>query len=376
MSKRVENVNPKILKQCREQIGLSLSEVKSKVKKIAEIESGALKPTFKQLNVLAELYRVPRWVFIADKLPDEYSFEKSIPAFRQLADSNKTIFSEHKIRSLVAQIEQYRELIIELREDMDEPVEPFSPPKISENTSPVNAAKQIRKWLETEDHEFSEWKERLEEKGVFVFLTSKYKGWSNIDIKVFRGFAIYNEILPVIVINESDARRAKSFSLFHELGHLLMKQTDIDVWGRQDRESEVWCETFSGNLLLPANELIRSARNVVMDLDGVKSIAKIFKVSPYACLVRLRQENIINQEKYIELENELKSEYEQLRKKLEDIKGGPPRNRPKEIFEQYGRIYTTAVFQSYHNNEISLYKVLQLFGIKKPSYVFEMERML
>ena len=72
MAKRVENINKDILCQCREQVGMDLFEAEKKVKKIAEIEQGTQKPTFKQLETLAKLYRVPRWVFIAESLPEEY----------------------------------------------------------------------------------------------------------------------------------------------------------------------------------------------------------------------------------------------------------------------------------------------------------------
>jgi Zn-dependent peptidase ImmA (M78 family) len=376
MAKRIENVNIEILKQCRKQIGLDLSDVERKVKKIADIEDGRLKPTFNQLDVLARLYGVPRWVFIADKLPDEYRFEKSIPAFRKFVHDDEPIFSYSKIRNLVAKIERYRDLIIELREDMGEPVEPFRAPEIRTGVSPMGAAKNIREWLGVKEcHDFLGWKAILEDKGIFVFLTSKYKGWSNIDVKAFRGLAIYNQILPVIVINDSDAKKAQSFSLFHELGHLLKEQTDIDVWGHQNKTIEQWCDEFSGNVLMPKNELLNSAKNIV-DLETVKSTAKVFKVSTYACLVRLKQERIISQKQYIEFEQQLQEEYEQIRRRLEESKGGPARDRAKEIFDQFGHIYTRTVFQSYHNKEITLHKMLHLFNLKRSSYVFEMERML
>jgi transcriptional regulator with XRE-family HTH domain len=65
MAGRVENINNDILRQCREQIGLSLPVVAKKVAKIAAIEQGDQKPTFKQIDTLADLYKVPRWVFIS-----------------------------------------------------------------------------------------------------------------------------------------------------------------------------------------------------------------------------------------------------------------------------------------------------------------------
>ena len=38
MVSQVENINPDILRQCREQIGLAFTDVEKKIKKIAAIE--------------------------------------------------------------------------------------------------------------------------------------------------------------------------------------------------------------------------------------------------------------------------------------------------------------------------------------------------
>ncbi|MCI5130051.1 MAG: XRE family transcriptional regulator [Candidatus Electrothrix sp. EH2] len=153
MAGRVENINKNILRQCRRQIGLPISEVKKKVAKIAEIEQGEHKPTFKQLDTLAQLYNVPRWVFISDHLPEEYQFAQKIPAFRQFAKNNTDVFSDSKVRALTAKVEGFRRLILELHEDMGEPVPTFNPPQISNSTAPDRAAQLVRDWLSpSEEH--------------------------------------------------------------------------------------------------------------------------------------------------------------------------------------------------------------------------------
>ena len=80
----VENINPTILRQCREQMGLSLDDVRKTVASIEKIENGDKKPTFNQIDQLAELYLVPRWVFIADDLPHEYQFDRIHPCLSSI----------------------------------------------------------------------------------------------------------------------------------------------------------------------------------------------------------------------------------------------------------------------------------------------------
>lgn len=376
MAMLVENINKEILIQCREQISLELLEVAKKIPKIEKIEKGEHKPTYKQLDTLADLYKVPRWVFISEKLPPKYQFNKSVPAFRQFSDNNPEIFSDHRIRNLTAKIEQYRKLILDIREDMHEPIELFKSPQITTNASSVDVSKQIRRWLNTSsNNDFSEWKLLLEQKGIFIFLTSKYKGWSYIEREYLRGFAIYHSKLPIIVINDSDSKKAQSFTLFHELGHILRRENSIDIWENQNIDIERWCDELAGNVLMPANEL----QNITLSddpLNDIKSIAKSFKVSPYACLVRLRQLQIISQQGYKNIEDKLINEFKELQKKLQESEGGPVRSRAKEVITQYGHIYTNALFQAYHNQEIGLHKLMHLFDLKRSSHVFEMERML
>ncbi len=374
MAKRVENINKDILYKCREQVGMDLLEVKKKVPKIAEIEQGTQKPTFKQLETLAKLYRVPRWVFIAESLPEEYQFAKAVPAFRQFVDSDTEAFDDSKVRGLVARVERFRSLILELREDMSEAVAVFSPPRIQQNANLSDIARQIEEWLNipAKRPDFPQWKAMLEEKGVFIFMTSKYKGWSHIERDLLRGMAIYHSTLPIIIINDSDARKAQSFTLFHELGHLLRKENALDDWKEKNIRTEKWCDKLAGNVLMPADKF-RGTVQDVDDLAVVKRIARTFKVSAYACLVRMRQLRIIDQTKYDDYEAQLKKEYNELRKKLQNKDSGPARNRPVEVLNQYGHIYTKALFQAYHNKEIGLHKLSQLFDLKRTSYVLQME---
>ncbi len=372
---RVTNANSSILCQCREQIGLDLTDVGKKVPKIAEIEKGKLNPTFRQLDTLAELYEVPRWVFVSETLPEQYQFKKAVSAFRQFAQDRERLFSNHKIRSLTAKIERLRNLVLELRNDTGEPIALFNPPELQSNAPADSTAKKIRKWLgttEAESFDFHEWKKKVEGKGVFVFMTGKYQGWSHISTDLFRGLAIYHSTLPIIVINDSDARKAQSFTLFHELGHLLRQENALDDW-KGPQKIEKQCDELAGNVLMPIDPFRRNAGDTE-NLKDVKCIAKRFKVSKYACLVRLRQLRMIDQHTYKVFKNQLKDDYAKSQERLKISKGGPPRNRPKEVLNQYGHIYARTLFQAYHDKEIGLHKLCRLFDLKRADHVLQLER--
>ena len=374
---RVSNINTAILKQCREQMALHIEEAKQKIPSIEKIEIGEKPPTYNQLRTIANYYNVPDWVFICDELPRQFQF-KTHPAFRSLQGQEG--IEEYKVRKLIVEVERMRQLILDFREDLEEMVEPYQ--AIPYNPDPLKMAQEVRNWLGITAREYldvNQIREKLEAKGIFVFMTSKYKGWSHFSVTNFRGLAIYKELLPIIIINDSDAKKAQSFSLYHELGHLLAKKNTLDYVIKKNDKTEQWCNIFAGNVLMPENEIVELIKNQSFEnLVDIKPLAERIKTSPYAFTVRLRQLGKISQNKYNEIENEIKEEIARLKQVLKDA--DPPkkirRSRPKEILHQFGKIYSHAVWQAYNENQIGLHKLCKLFEIKRAKVALAMRDLL
>ena len=80
----------------------------------------------------------------------------------------------------------------------------------------------------TPNKAFSLLRSRTEDAGVFVLLKGDLGSYHTaIPVTVFRGFAIADDIAPFVVINDQDSTPAWSFTLLHELVHLLLGQTGI-----------------------------------------------------------------------------------------------------------------------------------------------------
>ena len=302
MTDRVEGVNPAVLKECREQLYLTLEEVQKKVSTIEQMEEGNRKPTFKQLETIAELYNVPRWVFIQDELPEEFRYEKIVPGFRQIKENAFfTPKTSATVSKIMARINSLREFIIDISDDIDQKIPDFNPPAIA-NKAIEDVAHHVRAWLgASAPLALDEWKEKLEKKGIFIFMTSKYKSWSKVDRTLFRGLAIHYEKLPIIIINDSDANKAQSFTLFHELGHLLCGKSAIDNW-TFNSQVEDWCDDLAGAILMPKERVVAP----IHDIPSLKKGANAFKVSPYAYLVRQKRLDRISQDLYNKLGNSIK----------------------------------------------------------------------
>ena len=278
-----------------------------------------------------------------------------------------------KIRKLIVRVEQYRDLLLELRQDIDDPVHPFSLPNLLNINQEKKTASIVRKWLSIDDTlDFTELKSHLEQKSIFVFLTSKYKGWSHVDNRAFRGLSMTHEVMPIIIMNDLDSRKAQSFTLIHELCHLIRGDTNIDGENTADSKIEKWCDKLAGEILMPASSSIWEYLTDT-NLSEIKKLAKRFKVSPYAVLVRLRQLKKIDQQTYLSCESKLKQEYEDQRKKLQNKSGGLARNRTREIKKQFGNTFVNAVLSAWRNQEITLHKATKLLGLKRPQQFLELE---
>ncbi len=370
MAQYVEGVNPKVLKACRVQLELSLEDVQKHVPKINEVETGSWGVTFKQLDKLSSLYRVPRWIFLLDEIPEEYTFQNTIPDFRKVKGMlTSEPQSRSKIVALIARLDQFRSSLLDMREEQDQPIALFNPPEFT--TDLQEMGRRVRSWLNIPQNEypkFDVWRLAVEDQGVLVFLTSKYRGWSNIDREVFRGLSLYYNVLPIIIINDSDAKKAQMFTLFHELGHLLQMKSHAGVWEQRIVE-EQWCDRFAGEVLMPRDAEFPLAST----LGGLHSSASKFNVSAYAYLVRLRQLQYIDERTYLDLEIAITEDWNREQQVWKKNTGGFARRRPDEILKQYGSA-TNTVLQAFAENELNIVQAMRVLDVKKAHYITELMR--
>ena len=112
---------------------------------------------------------------------------------------------------------------------------------------------------------------------------------STLSADVFRGFAIADKIAPFAVINDQDARAARSFTLIHELAHIWLGQTGVSgdpepyLPLSQTARVERFCDDVASQFLLPTLALStkptfeRSNREAAAAL--IKDIADQWSVS-------------------------------------------------------------------------------------------------
>ncbi len=97
---------------------------------------------------------------------------------------------------------------------------------------------------------------RTEDAGVFVLLKGDLGSHHTaIEVEAFRGLALADDVAPFVVINPNDSRAAWSFTLLHELTHLLLGQTGFSGVNNSATEIEEFCNTVAAEWLLPPRAL-------------------------------------------------------------------------------------------------------------------------
>jgi Zn-dependent peptidase ImmA (M78 family) len=138
---------------------------------------------------------------------------------------------------------------------------------------------------------FDEWRARLERIGCLVFLLPLGKDSC-------RGFSLWDDSAPVIAINTAWNESARIFTLFHETAHLVTRTSSACVESTRAHtntdEVERWCERFSADLLMPAEDVEKALSGFgwhpgrqPASLRISSRVAGRYKVSLRAAVIRL-----------------------------------------------------------------------------------------
>jgi Zn-dependent peptidase ImmA (M78 family) len=136
--------------------------------------------------------------------------------------------------------------------------------------------------------------------------------FTDVDIKIARGISIYDESVPVIGINNNDRYPAKTFSMIHELVHILKRESTMCnemLTESSHNEEEIFCNAVAGEFLVPeeALDIVLRNRNLLNEytLDNISEIAIVFSVSKEVITRRLFDCGKIGKYAYDTYTNEL-----------------------------------------------------------------------
>lgn len=272
-------VNPAILTWTRESAGLALGEAAAKVglrdtkqvsgaDRLAALEAGQVEPTRAILLKMAKAYRRPLLTFYLPAPPPRADRGED---FRTLPEDQRAE-SAAAIDALVRDVRARQGAVRALLDEEDAGPIPFVG-SVSLDAGVVGVANALSAAVgfdlgefraqRNAEHAFTYLRRKVEAAGVFVLLIGSLGSHhSAIDVEVFRGLALADEVAPFVVINDQDAKAAWSFTLLHELAHILLGATGISG-GVMEARIERFCNDVASRLLLPAADL------AALDLQGV-----------------------------------------------------------------------------------------------------------
>ncbi len=378
----MQGINPKILIWAREQSGFSLDDIAKYFRKepqfIQDWEDGASSPSFPQLEKLANKYKRPTALFFFPKAPQENPISQS---FRTLPEQEAS-YIQPSLRYIIRKAKVMQMNLFELNNGVN-PAKKILLHSIDvSNKSIDDVANELRlliginlekqKTYKRPEVAFKAWRNALEKYGIFVFKDAfKDEGFS--------GFCLYDNIFPIIYINNSLPPSRQVFTLFHELAHLLFgidgiemlssNQDYLNKLSETDKRIEVFCNAFSGKFLVP-DEAFKHYLNSQINDTTLANIANKFAVSREVILRKFLDNQKITANFYAQQVKEWKNSFNEQKnnKKL-----GGNSDYTKRVY--LGETYMETAFSQYYNNNISTQQLADYLDIK-PWRIPKMESLI
>ena len=300
----LNGINSDILKWARERSGHSIAKIAEALKKevsiINEWESGKSAPTYVQLEKLADIYKRPIAIFFFPEPPEEQDIGEN-PTLR--SSDNDPL--EPRMHILLRQAYARQLSLMELNLGTN-PSEKkiFRDLQARFTNSATALAQQTRVYLNISvdmqaswnnaTEALENWRDSVTENGIFVFKDA-FKDQS-VD-----GFCLVHDEFPVIYLNNSRPFVRQIFSLFHELGHLLLGENGITRHTNPiSGNIETFCNQFASECLVPSDDLETQLNFPIYNDNTIEVLANRYKVSRPAILLKLVNSGILTWENYRE----------------------------------------------------------------------------
>ena len=340
------NVVPSLLAWAAERSGRDPDELRESFPKLSEWETGDAQPTLKQLEHFARATYTPLGFLFLDEPPEE---RMPVPDFRTMPGARGSQPSPDLLDTIYLCEERQEWFRGYARTVGQDPLEFVG--SLDTGTPIEQAAETMRETLAFDldsRASISTWSDalrelinRAEDIGVLVMVSGVVG--SNTHRKLnpseFRGFALADDLAPVVFINGADTKAAQIFTLAHELAHIWLGSTavsDARLEQSQVTDSlERWCNAVAAELLVPLAS-IREAHRHGADLTGeLERLARFYKVSTLVILRRVFDAGYLERADY---NAAYEAELERVRDKMRASSGGDFYNtQPARVSKRFAR---------------------------------------
>jgi Zn-dependent peptidase ImmA (M78 family) len=366
-------VSGTLLVWARDRSKISPDELASRFPDLHLWEDGAKMPTLKQLERFAQATHTPIGYLFLPEPPDE---SLPVPDFRTIGDVEVGQASPDLLDT-VYQCQQRQEWYRDYARVRQESPVPFAG-TFTVGMDVADAAAQMSAVLSfAPDERGASWSEAFrrlieeaDDHGILVMVSGIVGSNTHrkLDPKEFRGFALADDLAPVIFVNGSDTKAAQIFTLAHELVHVWLGESAVDDPEMSDTPSnstERWCNEVAAEFLLPAAAL-RGVSVELEDLtDELERLAHRFKVSTLVVLRRLFDTRYLTLPQYRSAYADERERILALMEERASVGGGGNfyNTQPVRVSKRFARalIESTLEGQTLHRD------AFQMLGFKKVS---------
>lgn len=349
--------------------------------KIDKWENGEEYPSITDAKKLASLYKMPFAAFYLTDIPG-----KEPHPYTDRRTCNDTIYKEtsYALWSEVERIIGNRDEMLQFTED-EESFNYESVPTINQNCSISKIAEVIGKYLEINPpfknktayggNSFKYYRSVLESKGIFVAQVT------GVSLEEMKGLSVFYEKFPIIAVNNKDYDRSKTFSIMHEMAHLVRRSSSlclIDFDERNDEEEKL-CDSIAAEVLMP-EKAFASIVNKYHVTDGwdeecLKSIADKFGVSVFSVIRRLPEVGFISRNEYFHLYGEYSDAFEKKQKEIDANKESKNNYIPyyAKYLNKEGYLYTKTIMSAYSRGTITYGELCNVLNVSS-LHIGKMER--
>jgi Zn-dependent peptidase ImmA (M78 family) len=281
-------INSRLLRWAYRRAGFDRADLEHKFPRLAAWESGDAQPTLKHTPV--------GYLFLQEPPVEEIP----IPDFRTIGNQHIGHPSPDLLETIyVCQQRQewYRDFA---RSTGERPLTFVGAATLQDDIVPaaariraalnfdVNERRRMQTWTDALRHFI----EQADGRGILVMCNGVVhnNNHRHLDPKEFRGFALTDDLAPLVFINGADTKSAQMFTLAHELAHIWLGQSavsDAEPLAVPDQDVERWCNQVAAELLVPLDLMRREYEGGPNLGDEVNRLARRFKVSTLVILRRI-----------------------------------------------------------------------------------------
>lgn len=374
-------INPELLIWARERAGLDTLALARRFPKLTEWEAGETQPTLRQLEDFARAVHVAVGLLFLPAPPDE---PLPIPDFRTIGDRELKRPSPNLLDTIYI-CQQRQDWFRDYARIHSLPALDFVGTARIQN-SPLEVAEAMRQTLElniAQRQRLPTWTDALrqlitkvEDAGVLVMASGVVGSNSHrkLDVEEFRGFALADDLAPLIFINGADSKAAQMFTLAHELAHLWLGESGIsdpEAGRLAEPGIERWCNVVAAEFLMPLAMLQQDYQAGAPIADEIQRLARSFKVSTLVALRRLFDAGFID-------EPTLWQSYrrELARIRALDRGGSGGGNFYRTLGARTGKRFARAVLSSTLEGQTLFQDAFRMLGVRKTSTFYEAAREL